>query len=134
MFKVVVPRVLHIVVRKHPINPLHRGTCDSRSQFSERVLTVERSVDAACRAESRELRPNNIVLFGPRNHVAVRSLVERHGWIDIEAIDGSFSIRSECLTRHFPTGLTNSSRKINRASRTTTRTVSERAGFPVLTA
>src|SRR2546423_335886 len=100
MFEIVIPRSDYIIISEGSIYS-HWLACDSGPKRGQRHLPVERRVDAALRAESRELRSHHCFLFRSSDHVAVGRRVIRDCWVYIEAINRRIRIWGPCFARQF---------------------------------
>ena len=98
VFEIVVPRINHVLVTKNSIH-CHRFASDPRAKSRKGYLAVERSEDAAHRAEAGKLRADHPHLFGTRVHITVRRRVVRDRRIHVKTIDRRIRLWSPLLYR-----------------------------------
>src|SRR5205085_10681998 len=103
MLKVILPGIAHVVVDEFPVSR-QRLAGERGTQRRQRHLPVERRVDAAYRAEARELLADDVLLLRPCGHVAVGRRVVRDRGVDVEAIDRRLWVCLPGLARQLAVG------------------------------
>ena len=128
---VVIPRIPHVVVAGSAVQ-LEARAREAGAQARQRHLSVHRGEQPALRAKPRELLAHDVALFVADRHVAVGGRVQRHGGIDVEAVDGRLRVGRPRLTRQGATGRDHRGREVDGAGILAARPAEPRLGVAVV--